>query len=149
VLDLDAGVARPRLDYAPARDADAAEPQPAAVGLGSLIDDGHHGFNGRGAMLGTPLVRKLVGLEIAADEPAPFTPVMMRDGRVVGQTLRSVYSPALRRAIALAQVDIAASAPGASVSLTLPPTMAMPALRMAPAQIVDLPFLTAPASIAP
>ena len=146
LLDLEAGVARPGLDYAPARDADAAEPMPAAVGLGSLIDDAHRGFNGRVAIVsGTP-DRKLIGLEIAGDEPAPFTPVM-RDGKVVGQTLRSVYSPALRRAIALAQIDQAAAAPGTAVSLVLPPTMAAPALRTASAQIVDLPFLPAPASI--
>ena len=125
VLDLEAGVPRPELDYKPARAASDAEPMPAALGLESLIDDAHHGFNGRRAFLAAKPSRKLVGLEIDSDEPAPFTPLMLND-KVVGHTLRSVYSPALKRAIALATIDNAAAVPATLLSVTLPPDMAKP-----------------------
>lgn len=145
VLDLEAGVPRPELDYKPARDASDAEPMPATLGLTSLIDEAHHGFNGRRAFLAAKPSRKLVGLEIDADEPAPFTPVMAND-KVVGHTLRSAYSPALKRAIALATVDEAATV-AIPLSVTLPPGMAKPELRKAFARAVTLPFLEKPASI--
>ena len=146
VLDLEAGVPRPGLDYKPACTAGDAEPMPATLGLSSLIDDEHRAFNGRRALLATKPMRTLVGIEIDSDEPAPFTPVMLND-KMVGHTLRSVYSPALRRAIALATLDAAAAAPSTSVSLTLPPDMAKPELRKAAARVVGLPFLERPASI--
>jgi aminomethyltransferase len=146
VLDLEAGVARPELDYRPAREADAAEPSPVSLGLGSLIDDAHMGFNGRNAIIGRAAARRIVGLEIASEEPAPFTPVAFGD-RAVGHTLRSFHSPSLRRAIALAQIDVAAAVPGTAVSLFLPPCMDRPALQSVSAKVVDLPFLPAPASI--
>ena len=146
VLDLEAGVPRPELDYKPAREASDAEPMPAILGLTSLIDDAHHGFNGRRAFLAAKPSRKLVGLEIDSDEPAPFTPVMLGD-KIVGHTLRSVYSPALKRAIALATVDDAAAVAATLLSLTLPPDMAKPELRKAVARATGLPFLEKPASI--
>jgi aminomethyltransferase len=146
VLDLEAGVARPELDYRPAREGDAAEPLPASLGLTKLIDETHLGFNGRSAIAGRAAARKLVGLEFVSDEPAPFTPVALGD-RAVGHTLRSVHSPSLRRAIALAQIDAAAAVPGTAVSLFLPPSMDRPALQSVSATVVDLPFLPAPASI--
>ena len=145
VLDLEAGVPRPELDYKPARAATDAEPMPATLGLTSLIDDAHHGFNGRRAFLAAKPSRKLVGLEINSDEPAPFTPVMLSD-KIVGHTLRSVYSPALKRAIALATIDDAVAA-ATPLSLTLPPQMAKPELRKAAARVTNLPFLEKPASI--
>jgi aminomethyltransferase len=146
VLDLEAGVPRPELDYKPARVASDAEPMPAAFGLVSLIDEAHHGFNGRRAFLAAKPSRKLVGLEIDSDEPAPFTPIALND-KIVGHTLRSVYSPALKRAIALATVDDAAAAVATLLSLTLPPAMAKPELRKAAARVTSLPFLEKPASI--
>jgi glycine cleavage system aminomethyltransferase T len=66
---------------------------------------------------------------------------------VVGHTLRSAYSPALKRAIALATIDAAAVGAGGTFSLTLPGTVAHPELRRVSARIVRLPFLPAPASI--
>ena len=79
-------------------------------------------------------------------KPAPFTPLMLND-KVVGHTLRSVYSPALKRAIALATVDDAVAAAATLLSLTLPPDMAKPELRKAAARVTGLPFLEKPASI--
>jgi aminomethyltransferase len=146
VLDLEAGVPRPELDYKPARAASDAQPMPATLGLASLIDEAHHGFNGRRAFLAAKPSRKLAGLEIDGDEPAPFTPVLLND-KVVGHTLRSAYSPALKRAIALATVDEAAVTPATVLSLTLPPAMAKPELRKAVARVTGLPFLEKPVSI--
>ncbi len=144
VLDLEAGVPRPVLDYKPAREASDAEPMPATLGLEPLIDGAHHGFNGRRAFLAAKPKRKLVGLEIDSDMPAPFAPVLL-NGNVVGHTLRSVYSPALKRAIALATVDDAAAA--TPLSVTLPSDMAKPEMRKAAARLANLPFLEKPASI--
>lgn len=148
LLDLEAGVARPGLDYRPADDGEAAAPEPALLGLERLIDPEHSGFNGRAGLDAAKSTRRLVGVEIEADRPAPFTP-LRRNGAEIGHTLRSAYSPALRRAIALALVDSAAAEPGTAVTLTLPPGMDAPVLHEVRAQIARLPFLPPPASIAP
>jgi aminomethyltransferase len=150
VLDLEAGIARPGLDYEPARDGHASEPSPVALGLESLIDPDHQSFNGRTAYLAArerePM--RLAGIEIHSDIPAPFTPLLLK-GRAVGHTLCSMWSPSLRRAIALAQIDVSAFAPGTKLTLTLPPSRAVRELRTAEARVVALPFLKVPDSIAP
>jgi aminomethyltransferase len=148
ILDLEAGIARPGLDYMPSRDGNASSPNPAALGLETLIDDAHHTFNGRSAYLAAREAepRRLVGIEFDSEIPAPFTP-LVSGGRMVGHTLRSVHSPALRRAIALAQVDAGSAKPGTVLTLTLPPSAAAPELRAAQARVVPLPFLPVPDSI--
>lgn len=145
LLDLEAGVPRPFLDYLPARDAFAVAPRPALLGAEPLIDPAHAGYNGSRAAEAPS--RLLVGIEIASDVPAPFTPLAL-NGREVGHTLRSAYSPALRAAIALAAVDAAAGAAGTVLSLTLPPGIDAPSLRTAAARVMALPFLPAPAPLA-
>ncbi len=150
LLDLEAGVARPERDYEPARDGTASAPSPVALGLESLIDLEHQAFNGRTAYLAAreKEPRRLAGIEIDSDIPAPFTPLLL-NGRAVGHTLRSVWSPSLRRAIALAQIDVSAFAPGTKLTLTLPPSSAIPELRTAQARVTALPFLKVPDPIAP
>jgi len=150
MLDLEAGIARPERDYEPARDGTASGPSPVALGLESLIDVEHQVFNGRAAYLASreKEPKRLAGIEIDSDTPAPFTPLLLK-GRVVGHTLRSVWSPALRRAIALAQIDVSCFAPGTKLTLTLPPSLAVPELRTASACVTALPFLKVPDSIAP
>ena len=144
-LDLEAGVPRPGRDYAPAAAGDAATPTPRALGLESLIDEAHAAFNGRPAWRAAREGERcrLVGVEIDAATPASHTP-LAKGAAVVGHTRTSVYSPALRRAIALATVDAAASAPGTALSLTLPPSAEVPEYRNAAARVVDLPFLPVP-----
>lgn len=146
LLDLEAGIPRPNLDYRPARKGFDAGPLPSEFGLDMLIRDDHMLFNGRKALLAAAPRRKLMGLEFDRDKPAPFTPVFLKDAEV-GHTLRSAWSPALRRAIALATVDRSVSE-GATLTLTLPPTMEEPVLRKVAARVVRLPFLAAPASLA-
>ncbi len=145
VLDLEAGIARPYHDYTPARDGDAPAPSPRALGLELFVDAEHQDFNGCAGFLAERVraTRTLAGIEIFSDTPAPFTP-LTRNGAPVGHTLRSVYSPALRRAIALAALDIEAATPGTILSLTLPPSFATPELRPATARVTSLPFLASP-----
>jgi aminomethyltransferase len=150
LFDLEAGIARPERDYDPARDGNASGPSPVALGVESLIDVEHQAFNGRAAYLASreKEPKRLAGIELESDIPAPFTPLLIKD-RVVGHTLRSVWSPSLRRAVALAQIDVSAFAPGTRLTLTLPPSRAIPELRTADARVTALPFLKVPDSIAP
>lgn len=107
VADLEAGVPRPDRDYDP-----AAEPSPNELGLESLIDADHKIFNGRAAYLAAPRTKTRAGVELDGERPAPHAP--LRQG---GRTLHSLYSPALRRAIALAVVDTALAVPGTALTL--------------------------------
>ncbi|HUJ03943.1 MAG TPA: glycine cleavage T C-terminal barrel domain-containing protein, partial [Rhizomicrobium sp.] len=143
ILDLEAGIARPERDYAPARDGSQRTPTPKSLGLESLIDPSHQSFNGRSACLSARETRTLVGIEIDSETPAPHTP-LMRNGHAAGRTLSSHYSPALRRAIALAIVDAGA---GAELSLTLSPSAEIPEFRTAAARVTALPFLPIPDSM--
>ena len=146
-LDLEAGVPRPGRDYDGAHDAAAAEPRAGELRLAGLIDAEHTLFNGARPALAALARRKLAGLLLDGDTPAPFTPVFA-GGAAVGHTLSSRYSPILRRAIALAQLDEAHAAPGTRLSLTLPASRAA-AGGAAAARVADLPFLPPPDLLAP
>jgi aminomethyltransferase len=150
ILDLEAGIARPVRDYDPAMDREAASPAPRALGLDSLVDSEHPDFVGRTAWLASREKdsRVLVGLEIEAGEPAPHSPVKVGE-QVVGQVLASRYSPALRRAIALAQVDAAHAHPGTAVNVILPAARQDPEFRNVAARVAALPFLPAPDLLPP
>lgn len=133
VLDLEAGVPRPERDYETARDGFATAPTPFDLKLESLIDDDHLLFNGRAACFSTPRTRTRVGIEFDDDKPSSHT-ALLRNGQRVGQTMNSLYSPALQRAIALAIVDVAAAEP--NTALVLPDGRS--------AQVCALPFLPSP-----
>ena len=106
-LQLEQGIAAAGIDWQPARDGFAREPKPASF-MGVVLD---------------------------ADEPAPFSPIL-HDGAEIGRTLRSAYSPALKRAIALAEVGDAT--PGTKVSVR---HAEHGEKREIAARIVALPFL--------
>jgi aminomethyltransferase len=144
LLDIEAGVARPGRDYVPACEPFAKQPTPLALGLETLIDEDHKGFNGREAWLRARLTetRRLAGIELEGETPASFTP-LLRDGKAVGHTMISAFSPALRRAIALAQIEASAAQPGTALSVTLAPSRDVPEFRSAAARVVALPFLQA------
>jgi aminomethyltransferase len=150
ILDIEAGVPRPVRDYLPAKEGFIVDPTPELLALESLIDEKHLSFNGRAAWLENRGKSKttLVGVEIDSETPAPFT-VLKRNGTPVGQTLVSVSSPVLRRAIALAQVEKPNAVPGTGFTLTLPGSLERPESRVAAARVVALPFLNAPDSILP
>ena len=122
-LLLEAGVPVPGIDFRAARDDDAEAPP-----LASLMPaaDGAKG---------TDLV--LAGIECDSEMPVPFAP-LLRDGAVVGRTLRSAYSPALRRAIALAQIPAAHAAPGTRLVAR---TVAESGVKDVAACAASLPFL--------
>ncbi|HEY4115286.1 MAG TPA: aminomethyltransferase family protein [Rhizomicrobium sp.] len=150
ILDLEAGIARPVRDYDPALARDAIAPAPRTLGLESLIDSGHADFIGRRAWMKAreAETRVLIGLEIEAGEPAPHSPVRAGE-EAVGQVLASCHSPALRRAIALAQIDAPHAEPGTTVSVVLPATRQNPEFRNVAAQVAALPFLPAPDLLPP
>jgi aminomethyltransferase len=150
-LDIEAGIVRPWRDFAPVRDASSPSPMPAQLALESLIDESHRGFNGfrnwYAHKLG-PYDSTLVGIVVDGDRPVPFAP-LLRDGRKVGRTLSSRYSPSLRRAIALAEIETAGAEPGAVLSVAEPGSLARSEVSRLPARVAGLPFLPAPDSILP
>ena len=148
ILDLEAGVPRPGRDYDGAQGADASEPLAGELRLAALIDAEHLAFNGRNAAIAAKPRRKLVGLALDTASPAPFTPVL-KAGVVVGRTLSSRYSPVLRRAIALAQLDEAQAAAGTRLTLSLPASRDLLLPTETGAVVIDLPFIAPPDSIAP
>ena len=135
ILDLEAGVPRPGRDYEPARDGFSPSPSPYEFGLESLIDSDHAIFNGRKAFLLSSKTKTRVGIEFDVETPAPHAP-LTREGRIVGHTLSSLYSPALRRAIALAVVENAVAGPGTEL-----------AANGGTARVCASPFLPLPDSI--
>jgi aminomethyltransferase len=145
VLDVEAGIPRPYRDYRPATEANACEPSPRRLGLESLMDPEHAAFNGRTAYLrdAKQTTPRWMGVEIDSDRAAPHTP-LLAGGRGIGHTLSSCYSPTLRRAIALARIEESAAKAGSRLTVTLPPGLAWPELRVVRATVVDLPFLGAP-----
>lgn len=128
VLDLEAGVPRPGRDYEPARDGFASIPTPWELGLESLIDTEHTSFNGRAATLAAPRGKARVGIEFDDETPRPHAPL-----KGCGRTLSSLYSPALKRAIALAIVDKTQATPGTEID---------------GGRVAALPFLAVPDQIA-
>ena len=132
IADLEAGVPRPGRDYRPARTGFATLPSPFELGLEALVDNDHKTFNGRAALLSMPRARTRVGIELDAEIPAADQP-LMRGGERVGMTMSSRYSPALQRAIALAVVDLPASAPGTVLTVS-----------GRSARVAALPFLPVP-----
>jgi aminomethyltransferase len=141
-LDLEAGVPRPGRDYDGATDPAAATPLAGELRLSALIE-AEQGFNGRAAALAAQPKRRLAGIVLDSDVPAPFVS-LLKDGAVVGRALSSRWSPTLRRAIALAQVDIAHATADTRLSLLLPASRDVLLPTVAAATVVDLPFLPAP-----
>jgi aminomethyltransferase len=149
-LDIEAGVARPWRDFLPAREVANQSPMPAELALESLIDREHRGFNGfRGWSTHRHESRStLAGVVIDGDRPIPFSP-LTKDGRTVGRTLSSRHSPSLRRAIALAELEIDCARPGTSLSMAEPGTLARSGVSSLTASVAALPFLPSPDPIAP
>jgi glycine cleavage system T protein (aminomethyltransferase) len=99
VLSLEAGLVIAGRDFTPARAPFAREPLPTSLGLGHAD--------------GAPV---LAGIALDGDVPAPFAPVRV-SGEEVGRTMRSLYSPALQAAIALASLTPSHATPGTTVQI--------------------------------
>ena len=147
-LDVEAGVARPWRDYVPARDVQSSVPTPRSLSLESLVDPGHRSFNGyagwRAARIGAS--SRIYGLLIDAEEPAAFAP-LYAGSRYVGLSLTSRYSPALKAAIALAQIEEDSAGSGTQLLLGASLSPWRRKLELVSATVVDLPFLPVPDSI--
>jgi aminomethyltransferase len=148
VLDIEVGVARPNRDYLSASDGFVSDPTPDALGLAKLIDTGHAIFNGHAAWLSNrdKNAKDIVGLELDSKIPASFCALTAND-KIVGTTLTSVYSPFLRRIIALAQVEKTAIKAGVSFTLTPPVTLDNPVSKAIMAHLRELPFVEPPQMI--
>jgi glycine cleavage system T protein (aminomethyltransferase) len=120
LLQLEAGIALPHLDFKPARANFALEPLPASLGVSAPAGD----------------MPVLAGVEFDSDGAYPFA-TLFHEGTEAGRTLCSAYSLALRRAIALAQLDPKYAAPG--TALRIPG--AKKTDTEAVARVVPLPFL--------
>jgi aminomethyltransferase len=140
ILDLEVGIPRPGRDYIGATADDAPGPLPAELRLATLIDADHSAFNGRQGLLSARPKRRLVGLALEGDTPASFAAVEA-EGAEIGRTLSACFSPALRRAIALAQIDEDKAHAGATVSLAIAAGLERHKPTVTAARIVDLPFL--------
>ena len=126
ILELEAGLIRPHLDFEPARAPFAAAPTPSSLALteaGKISVDGAN--------------RHLVGLELDSGEPSPNAPVFYL-GTEVGRTRRSLYSPALKCAIALASLSRDCAQPGTMVTFR---HCRSGAANDVAAKVVALPFL--------
>lgn len=145
ILDLERGVARPHRDYRPAPDGRGVAPQPESLGLERLIDETHRDFNGRSGWLAArgKAGKTLAGLAFESEVPAPHAPVL-RAGAPVGHTFGSLYSPSLRRALALVQLDRKDAEPGTELLVSLPSTIDAPVARACKVRVVELPFLPNP-----
>jgi aminomethyltransferase len=131
-LEFESGVMRPGRDYQPARDGFTPGPSPQSLGLSSLVDRAHI-FNGRAGVLGAGADTSLAGVLLDSDSPMPNATLTHR-GLVVGRTLNSRFSPAMRCAVAFAILD----GPWPANDLTAGTT---------PCRPVALPFLPIPAPI--
>lgn len=125
-LLLEQGVPIPWIDFTPAREAGARDPAPAALGLAGLV-----------SAEANTRTRVLAGLELDSEAAVSFAPVV-QGGAIIGASLRSVYSPALRRAIALAQLDPGYSAADTPVAVR---RLTPDGTQDVPSRVVRLPFL--------
>jgi aminomethyltransferase len=87
---------------------------PEEIGLPHLAPPNRGWFSGRRAMISAAYERRLVVYAVDADEAPIGAPVMVKNDRI-GEVTSSAYCPALRRALAFA--DIAAKAPGETVEI--------------------------------
>ena len=142
ILDIEAGIPRPHRDYRPARDGFATDPSSGSLNLDSLVDERHAGFNGHNPWIAARGSERLalVGVEIDAELPASFAPLRL-SGRVIGQTLTSVRSPVLRRAIALAQIEKSLAESKHEFLLQLPQSLDSPTVATVAARVTSLPFV--------
>ena len=131
-LEFESGILRPGRDYQPARDGFTPQPSPQSLGLSGFVDRAHV-FNGRAGMLGAGADALLAGVLLDSDAPVPNVTLTHR-GRVVGRTLNSCFSPAMRCAVAFAILE----GPWPPSDLMAGPT---------PCRPTALPFLPIPAPI--
>jgi aminomethyltransferase len=126
LLQMESGLPLVHVDFAPAREPDAQMPPPAALGFNDP--------NAPAAMAHAPV---LAGLLFESDEPVSFA-ALFAAGSEAGRSMRSLYSPALKGAIALAQIQARHAAAGTMLTARCADSSGV---REVPARVVSLPFL--------
>ena len=126
LLHMESGLPLVHVDFAPAREPYAQGPLPLSLGF--------HDPAAPAAMAQAPV---LAALQFESDEPLSFAG-LFASGSDVGRGMRSLYSPALKGAIALAQIPARHAAAGTVLTAR---TTDSSGVREAPAHVVPLPFL--------
>jgi aminomethyltransferase len=127
LLQLEAGLPLAHLDFTPARTPFACAPSPAALGFGELEQ----------AKEDDVAVPVLAGLQLDSEQPMSYARIFL--GAVeVGRSMRSLYSPARKAAIALGAVSPAHAEIGTILTLR---GADLVGAREVSARVVPLPFL--------
>jgi aminomethyltransferase len=138
ILALEHGIVSPWRDFAPARDAFAAVPFPALAGL---AEPGAArvlaAFEARSV---EPFARSAIYRGTVGDTNTYTAEFRSRVDARVGEVVRSLYSPALRRVIGYAVLDSASAAPGSQLVLR---RLTLDGIEDIAARVVTLPFLPA------
>lgn len=109
---IEAGFIVPGTDFIPADLALRADRcrLPDEIGLDWLVDTGKTQFNGRSAILAARQTRALrhvlVGLDVADNTPAMGAILYHRKRREAGVVTSAIWSPMLKRNIAIASLDV-------------------------------------------
>jgi aminomethyltransferase len=148
IARIEAGFLLPRLDFVSAAHTLflGTERSPLELGLGWLVDFGKGHFTGRRALLAEKMRgprRQLVGLDVAGQKPAHNALLYSaRSGRKeVGSVTSATWSPTCKRNIALAIVDAACSAIGATLWADIYLSRELVwERRMVAARVVERPF---------
>ncbi len=148
IARIEAGFLLPRVDFVSAAHTlyPGTERSPLELGLAWLVDFGKGHFTGRRALLAErergPR-RALVGLDVAGQKPAHAALLYTsRAGRTqAGSVTSATWSPTCKRNIALAMVDAAHSAIGATLWADIYLNRELVwERRMVPARVVERPF---------
>jgi aminomethyltransferase len=105
---LEAGFILPHLDFIPADQAVRVDRvrSPYEIGLGWLVDLDKGQFTGRRALVADPVgKRALVGLEVAGNVSAELSIIYHNKSREVGVVTGALWSPTLKKNIALADLE--------------------------------------------
>lgn len=109
------------------------DPLSAGLGWAVNLDKEFIGADALRKLKEEGLKRKLVGLELQGRRIARQGMVVTHNGQGVGQITSGTLSPTLDKSIAMAYVDVAASAEGAALAVDLKS-------ESAPAKVVAMPF---------
>jgi aminomethyltransferase len=148
IARIEAGFLLPRVDFISAAHTLylGTERSPLELGLAWLVDFGKGHFTGRRALLAQAARgprHQLVGLDVAGQKPAHNALLYTaRSGRKeVGSVTSAIWSPTCKRNIALAMVDAAHSAIGATLWADIYLNRELVwERRMVPARVVERPF---------
>jgi aminomethyltransferase len=151
IARIEAGFLLPRVDFISAAHTLylGTERSPLELGLAWLVDFGKGHFTGRRALLAEAARgprHQLVGLDVAGQKPAHNALLYTaRSGRKeVGSVTSATWSPTCKRNIALAMVDAAHSAIGATLWADIYLNRELVwERRMVPARVVERPFYAA------